>query len=502
MIYGKGQMARPIPVRFNPSDIMNGKMSSFNGGISAAGILMGFIDDHRSAQFCSAISTYAYNNTNGGHGGNFWNNFWTPLGAHQHSKEAFIYFWKNHRWYRECSRMYDGSLIGGGRQTAGYGVALVAPRRRIQIVGAPPSPFAVDSPDILNPALEAYFRQDYAGCEKITNKLIASGTVSKDELPTVEYLARAAADMSASIDADLARINAFINAGDPAKAQTFLAGLEGVMPEGDKRLVALQERLAKLAEALKGKKPAADEPKKADNMDLDLARIKALIDAGDREAAITYLESLQAADKGDPRLIAMRKRLDGQDFEEEAEEDLRQWECLVLDRQFKDPKKIQRKRKGPWVTSNLDKANTWSIKILESMNQAPNGWSQPRFDDSNWLKTDLPTSWRMYHTALLRTKFDVADKDKFDALRVHAWVLRQQGLEIYLNGELIGKINGVGKTTTFEGQFKQSALKHLKNGENTLAIKTRHNWRWGRSFMYVYNEGFDFNLDARLKEVK
>jgi len=400
--------------------------------------------------------------------------------------------------------MYDGSLIGGGRQTAGYGVALVAPRRRIQIVGAPPSPFAVDSPEILSPALEAYFRQDYAGCERIVKELIAGGTVGKDDLPTVEYLARAAADMQASIDADLARMNALINAGDPFTAESFLKGLEGVMAEDDKRLVAMQDRLTKLAEALKGKKPkAADGTKKPDNMDLDLARIKALIDAGDKEAAITYIEGLQAAaEKGDPRLAAMRKRIEGKATDDQAAEDTRQWECLVLDRQFKDPKKFQRERKGPWVISNLDKPNVWKIHVIESMNQAPKGWSQPKFDDSSWRATDLPISWRMYHTALLRMKFNVADKDKFDALRVHAWVLRQQGMEIYLNGELIGKINGVGKTTTFEGEFKQSALKHLKNGENSLAIKTRQNWRWGRSFMYVYNDGFDFNLDARLKEAE
>ena len=85
-------------------------------------------------------------------------------------------------------------------------------------------------------------------------------------------------------------------------------------------------------------------------------------------------------------------------------------------------------------------------------------------------------------------------------LRLDAWVLRQQGIEIYLNGELIGKVSHVGKLTTTENLFRASALKHLKNGKNALAIKTRQNWRWGRSFMKVYNDGFDFNLDARLKD--
>ena len=64
------------------------------------------------------------------------------MGAHQHSKEAFINFWEGHRWYRECNRMFDGGLIQDqqGNSGAGPGVALVAPRRRIQMVGAPPSP--------------------------------------------------------------------------------------------------------------------------------------------------------------------------------------------------------------------------------------------------------------------------------------------------------------------------------------------------------------------------
>ena len=117
------------------------------------------------------------------------------------------------------------------------------------------------------------------------------------------------------------------------------------------------------------------------------------------------------------------------------------------------------------------------------------------------METELPISWRMYHTALLRTTFNVEDRNVFDALRLYAWVFRQQAIEIYLNGEIIGKINCIErKTGNITNDFKDSALKHLKNGENTLAITTRHNWRWGMLYMSVYNDGFHFNLDARLKK--
>ncbi|MDP7130111.1 MAG: hypothetical protein QF437_06460 [Planctomycetota bacterium] len=125
----------------------------------------------------------------------------------------------------------------------------------------------------------------------------------------------------------------------------------------------------------------------------------------------------------------------------------------------------------------------------------------PRFDDSEWEETNLPISWRMYHTALLRTKFAVDNKNKFDGLRMRGWLFRQQGIEIYLNGKLIGKVNNLEKKTgNVEAEFKESVMKRLKNGENTLAVTTRHNWRWGMLFMHVYNDGFGFRLDARMKK--
>jgi len=138
--------------------------------------------------------------------------------------------------------------------------------------------------------------------------------------------------------------------------------------------------------------------------------------------------------------------------------------------------------------------------VLESMRQAPAGWEKPGFDASGWLETDLPSSWHLYHTALLRTTFHVEDKSRYDALALHAWVLRQQGMEIYLNGTLIGKVSGPENRTTLRAEFKPSVLKILKNGENTIAIKGRNNWRWGHRDFRVYNGGFDFNLDARLKK--
>jgi sialate O-acetylesterase len=442
VIYGI-RVSSAAPPELEPEQMQNGKMKTYNGAVASAGILFNLEGDTRVAHLCSTISAHAWNNTFEGHGGNFWNNFWTPLGAKVQGKDSFINFWKNYRWYRECARMPDGSLIGGGKPGAGYGLALVSPRQRLQITGAPASPFQADAPELIKPALEAYGKRDYALAEKLANELLASGNVELRDQPTVEYLARAAKDMQESFDADFARMQKLIGAGELYEAKTFLAGLEGVVAANDKRLIAMRTKLANVS-----RPPSKKE-----------------------------------------RTVAV-----------EPTEKPRQWEVLVIDRQFKDPTRIQRERNGPIVTTKRKKPNLWRMKVIEDMKHAPEHWFETTFDDSHWLETEMPISWRMYHTALFRTTFNVEDRSRFDGLRLYAWVLRQQDMQIYLNGELIGKVSNVGKLTTLEHPFKQSALKHLKTGQNTLAITTRHNWRWGRSFMRVYNDGFDFNLDARLKE--
>ena len=101
----------------------------------------------------------------------------------------------------------------------------------------------------------------------------------------------------------------------------------------------------------------------------------------------------------------------------------------------------------------------WKISVVENLSQAPDGWTTPEFDDSEWKETTLPISWRMYHTALLRTKFNVRDREAYDGLRLRAWVFRQQGIEIYLNGEIIGKINNLEKKTgNIDNEFNESAI--------------------------------------------
>ncbi len=448
MIYGLGGCQRETPPQIDPAVMAAGKLETYNGGLSAAGILMGLEGHTRAAHLCSLISAYAFNNTFGGHGGNFWNNFWTPLGAHAHGRAAFIHFMKGHRWYRECNRMFDGSLINNENERVGggHGLALVAPRERLRITGAPKSPFATDAPEFLKPALAAHAKKDYSACEKLVSALLATGTVSKADLPRVQKLAQAAREIQQSIEFDMTRMEELIEEGRMAEASADLAQLMGVVAEGNARLAALEK-------GLKGKARPDD-------------------------------KKLYAAEQ---RALQPVTRQDAKPAEP------REWKCLVTEIPVGKDKSLG---KVP-----AEEASKWRMKVVESAEQAPEGWMVPRFDDSEWEETNLPISWRMYHTALLRTKFAVDNKNKFDGLRMRGWLFRQQGIEIYLNGKLIGKVNNLEKKTgNVEAEFKESVMKRLKNGENTLAVTTRHNWRWGMLFMHVYNDGFGFRLDARMKK--
>jgi hypothetical protein len=271
------------------------------------------------------------------------------------------------------------------------------------------------------------------------------------------------------------------------------------MAPDDERLVAKRKRLDELAQVIaNSQKNSKDAAAKTGNLDIDIALVRKMINAGETDAAIAYIDDLQSKmDKEDKRLTALQDLAKGKGSAEpdKPQEEAQQWVCLVMKADNGEKGGLPR---GAFITKP-DQPNLWKIKVFESMNQAPKGWAATTFDDAAWPETTLPKSWRMYHTALLRTRFQVDAKDRFDALRLHSWVMRQLDIELYLNGTLIGKINSAANTHHFEKEFKASALKYLKTGENVLAIKTRHNWRWGQRGMHVYNGGFDFNLDARLK---
>lgn len=468
-----GDVYRSSPELIDPGRMLAGKLSTQNGKIAEAAVLYKVLGDTRSAYINSQISTHSWYKTYGGHGGHFWDIYWTPLGAAAHSKEAYIYFMKNHRWVRECDRMFDGSFITASRSVASSGLALVVPRQRLRILGAPKSPFSPDAPEVLKPALFAWDARDYAQAESLANALLDDIMLDKNDAPTVAKLAVEAKRMQDSIASDIAAIHALSKEGRLYEAGMMLTQLKPIVAESDPRIAAAEKAISEgtarandkelYAASMKEGRAENDDESEAESAD-DLQRIQ------ERKAA--------AAAAAAPE---------------------RTWECLT-------PKvltKASKSGKGSPDVRPVEEAAQWRYTILEHRDNAPEGWMKPEFDDSGWFQTTHPISWHVDHIALLRTRFNIKDRKAYDLLKFRSWVFRQQDVAIYLNGVLIGRINNIdGKTNTIENEFKEAALGALRDGENTLAIATRQNWRWGMMKVQVYNDGFDFMLYAREASIR
>jgi len=425
-----------------------------NGCVGGAAILFDLRGNGPVARTLSLVSTYSYNNTFYAHGGNFWANLYTPLGAKIHSKKAFQFFMKGNRWYQELHRMYNhGRDQGCGGLGAGQFLAYTAPRERLRVLGAHESVFAPNPPEALRPALETYHKRDYGACEKAAAALIGKGDTHGLDLQKAEQLRDAAALMQKSIAHDLAWMKSLIAENKPYEASLDLTQLRAVMPAGNAELAAIEEKLS------------------------DAGLKQAL--AQDKKRYDGYIKSLAL------QLPEAKEEVDGAE-----------WKILVSREDFK------RKPEDP-------KATVWRMKLLESLALAPRGWTESNFDDSTWTETTLPISWHLNHTALFRAPFEVADRDAVKALRLRQWAFRQEDMQVFINGKLVAKITPSGSGgKEISVPLNDHALKLLKKGRNTLAATYKNTWRWGRYFARnetersnsVYNSGVHLILEMQEKE--
>jgi len=443
---------RKAPESINPEKLAAGMLYSRNGCRAKAAILFSLEGDTRIAHLNSLYTAFAYNNCHEGHGSNFFNGLWTPLGASLHSKAAFIHFMNKHYWYRDLKRMYNHvSFPANSSPSVGHDLALVVPRKRLRILGAPRSVFAAKAPAQLAPALKAYYARDYKRAEALIGALLAGSELPGAMRPQAIQLQRAARELSKSIASDIARVEGLIKAGKPYEASLDLPQLQAVMPEGDAKLVTIEKAVA-----------AAD----------------AKLVETDRRRYLELQKSL-AFNIGKPKA------------KPDAEEG---WGSLttlaILDRRAKTKNGL----------TDGDQVSRWRVKTIEAINQAPKGWEDEKFDDSGWGETALPISWHLNHTFLGRTDFMVDNPKAIKALRVSCNPYRQLNVVVYINGHIVAKFNNCENVGGWvDGELPPAALKHLRKGRNTLAFSTTHDWRWSTR-SGVKNGGFGITLDARKKD--
>jgi len=440
---------KKAPESIDPEKLAAGMLYSRNGCRAKAAILFALEGDTRIAHLNSLYTAFAYNNCHEGHGSNFFNGLWTPLGASLHSEAAFINFMSKHYWYRDLKRMYNHvSFPANTAPSVGHDLALVVPRQRLRILGAPRSVFAANAPAQLKPALTAYYAKDYTRAEQLVDALLAGGQLPGAMRPQAAQLQRAVRELRESIARDIAKIERLVKAGKPYEAGLDLPQLKALTPQGDRRLVALQQALT-----------AAD----------------AKLVESDRRRYHDLQKSL-AFDGG------KAKATPG------AEEGWKGLTTVSL---------LNRRARVTTGSTDEDQVSRWRVKPVEAITQAPERWQNEKFDDSGWGETTLPISWSLNHTFLGRTDFEVDDPKAIKALRVSCTPYRQLNVVVYINGHIVAKFNNCENVSGWvQGELPPTAIKHLKKGRNTFAFSTTHDWRWS-SRSGVRNGGFGLTLNAK-----
>lgn len=438
------------PENIDPRLAAEGKLESHNGRRGMAATLFSLMGDTRIAHLNSLYCAYAWNTCEKGHGSNVFNSMWTPIGANLQGKPAFVNFMKHHAWFHDLKRMYDHGYLGNAdRPTFAPSLGLLVPRQRLRILGAPPSVFGADAPEVLAPSLQAFFDRNYDQAIERTQALLDDDDLSADERAMAEQLIRRTQELQESIRLDLAKLKRLIESDDLFEAGHYIRQLRGVMPEHNPILAGILKSL-------------------------EVSEEEELI----RQGARDYKRK---------RLQERRTRYASESITDESDEN---WIALTTQ---------QRVPKGKGGTGVVDDDNVtiWRAQVVEAIEQAPENWTQPAFDDSQWLTGELPFSWHLNHTLIARTHFDIEDVDAISALRISTHCFRQQNIVVYLNGKMVAMFNQCGANKNWvHADLTAKALQQLRDGQNTLAFTTTNSWRWATRSM-PEDGGFGLVLKAR-----
>ncbi len=442
IMYAYGNLRRDAPPPIDPAREAAGMLSTDNGKLGNAAALFRLVDDWSTVAINARHSVYAFNNTRHGHGGMFFNNYWTPIGAAAAGTQGYRHFMRNQIWWRELFRRHDGRFEQAGRGGVGvaYGIHYLAPRQRLRMLGAPRTAFGPHAPDYLAPALAAHRARDYARAEALVRAYKEENILPPDDIPVVEHFLETVRILQRSIEHDLALVESQLEEGRYYHASLELPQLQGVV--------------------------AADEP-----------RLRALVAA---------LESPEGA----ARIQAQQRAI------------------AAAQREARDALRAEEVPEAAWIsllgTAEPEASDQWRMRLTEHIRQAPDGWYRPDFDDGNWDPAGMPISWAMYHTPLFRTRFHVEDPDALEALRIRGFFFQQMNVVIYLNGELVAKVDEIGRGgSEIVAPLTDLAQAQLRPGENTLAVSSRHRRRWGPmrgTYTTVVGGGFRIDLEGQVSE--
>ncbi len=236
--------------------------SADNGKNGGAAIAFHLLGGERPAQWFARLAASSnLADFEGGHTGNFFNQFWTPLGASIAGDRNYRDFRAAFHHYRDLARRWDGTFItqpqphgregclgfgsyinrGPQWSTAGFGLSLLGGTGELAILGRTRSVFQPGTPAALAPALEHYHGKDFHAAYEAATELAGSDDPEVAEL--AGQLARAARRNAESIVHTLEAMRADLDEGDLFYVKSRLDSLAPLLDADDPRLAPFHDAL-------------------------------------------------------------------------------------------------------------------------------------------------------------------------------------------------------------------------------------------------------------------
>jgi len=437
---------------------------NMNGKLGAAAALYNMVGGYeKTVEACALRCVYSFNITHKGHGGAWFNGFWTPIGALHAGQRKTQLFMKGQQWWRELYRDHTGSMWQTGHAkgkqdilSTGWAIHRVMHKKRLRMLGAPRSYFCPDPPPFMKPVLAAHRNRNYALAERLTLKLIANGKVPASAKERMNHFLESIQTLKKSIEYDLTFTETLLKKGNYSLAHVELPQLKMVVSPGNPRLKAIVKAL-------------------------ESGKAKAHI-----ASAIAKVQREQAAVPRRKDVLKKRR--------EAFESHLASLVTLVKDGATYTGPRLGKGKLASYPKYKKNELSQWHLHETQSLENAPKEWGQPTFKPSKgWKTVSLPVKSRrkMGRTGaiLFRANFEVKDVDAFKHLRIRIPGTRElRRPTIYLNGKIVAKGDIIPNGLDFN--LKPSSLKLLRKGRNTLAISTLH----GTSRYYL-----SLRLDGILK---
>lgn len=450
------------PAEVTEEEKKNGGLSPMNGKPPMAAVMFSLVEGYEKAvEICSTRATYSYNKTQGGHGGIWFNGFWTPIGASKAGPEKFQQFMKGQQWCRELYRNRTGAMWQEGNAKGkfdvlgtGFVTHLTVPRKKLRILGAPRSMFGPSAPAYMKEALAAHRNRDYDLAEHLTRQMIAEGTVPIEDKERVDHFLDSVKTLKESVAYDLKFTEGLLAKQNYALASLELSQLEMVVAPNNPRLKAI----AKVVES------------KGDQIANEIKASKAQIAAANPLANIGSIKKTA---------------------EQNYNKELASIQTLIKD-SAAYPAPLLWGRQSPNVfypVFDKSELTQWSLLTIKSMQEAPQGWETMAFDDASWKKATFVSRLQGESYSLLRTSFEVKDVNAFKSLRFRSMANNHRNMTIYLNGEVVAIAADVPRQMTYD--LFPSVLELLKPGKNVLAISIEKG---------AGKENFAFRLDGLKKD--